>query len=355
MGGVESHCEELLPRIASIDPNVSLEVLGRRPYLPSNDCFGGVKVTALPSPQGRSTEALVSTVVGILYAWRSGARVIHIHAIGPGLAAPLARLLGLRILFTHHGEDYRRDKWGRVARLMLRIGEKFAIWSANTVIAVSPSLADRLKARFPRQRDNILFIPNGAPRFAFQPDTDRPLAAFGLEAKQYVLAVARLVPEKGLHLLVEAHRLNGDERKLVIVGGADHASTYSSSLLAEASERIMFAGIQPRPIIAQLYANAGLFVLPSLHEGLPIVALEAGISGCPMLLSDIQPNLDLGLSKEHYFAAGSVANLRAALARPWASYAIDPAHFAKAFDWDRIAEATRQAYHNVAGRPRDRS
>ncbi|WP_051531648.1 glycosyltransferase family 4 protein [Sphingomonas sp. URHD0057] len=351
MGGVESHCEELLPRIAALDPDVELEVLARRPYMSSETGkVGRVRVTALASPKGRSTEALASTLVGILHARRTGADLVHIHAIGPGLAAPLARLAGMRVVFTHHGEDYHRDKWGRAAKLMLRLGERVALIFANEVIAVSPSLAVRLKARFPRQATKVRHIPNGAPSLSAQGDPEVILNKLGVRPKRYVLCVARLVPEKGLHLLVDAFSRSDDPRKLLMVGGADHGSAYASGLLAQASDRIIFAGVQPRSTIAHLYEHADLFVLPSSHEGLPIAALEAGVSGCAMLLSDIQPNLDLGLSRHHYFRSGDAAGLQAALARSSDTYAVDPEHFRSRFDWKKIAAETRRVYRAVAGR-----
>jgi len=351
MGGVESHCEELLPRIASLDPGLDIEVLGRRPYMPSlRAAVGRVRVSALPSPKGRSTEALASTVAGILHARRQGADLVHIHAIGPGLAAPLARMLGMRVLFTHHGEDYERAKWGRAAKAMLRLGERLALGSANAVIAVSPSLAERLKARFPRHASKVRCIPNGAAALPDDGEGQASLKKFGLAPKGYLLAVARLVPEKGLHLLAEAFERSQDTRKLVIAGGADHGSAYADGLLDLASDRILFLGVQPRATIAHLYANADLFVLPSTHEGLPIAALEAGVSGCSMLMSDIQPNLDLGLSPEHYFPSGDATALAAALARPSETYAVDPEHFRKRFDWDRIAAETQQLYRAVTER-----
>src|SRR3546814_12147922 len=60
-------------------------------------------------------------------------------------------------------EDYRRAKWGFVARQMLRLGERFALRSADRLIAVSPSLTERLRAACPTASERIRFIPNGVP------------------------------------------------------------------------------------------------------------------------------------------------------------------------------------------------
>lgn len=45
--------------------------------------------------------------------------IVHVHAIGPGLVIPLLRVLGKKVVFTHHGPDYDRQKWGFVAKKIL--------------------------------------------------------------------------------------------------------------------------------------------------------------------------------------------------------------------------------------------
>lgn len=347
MGGVETHCEEMLPRVKHIAPDAEILVFARAPYVSEpRYTYRGVEVIAVASPRSVSLEAIVSTLNAILAARRAGADMIHIHAIGPALLAPMARLLGLRVVVTHHGEDYNRAKWGRFARTMLKLGERFGTGWANQVIAVSPSLAERLRVKFPAAARRIAYIPNGAPELPA--GAQGTLARLGVEPQGYLLAVGRLVPEKGLHDLIEAHAMSNDPRKLVIAGGADHASPYSRALLDRASERVVFAGLQDRANLRVLYENASLFVMPSYHEGLPIAALEAASCATPMLLSGIQPNRDLGLGPAHYFPVGDVAALAAALARPAGDFAVDAASFRERFNWDAIALSTSQVYRAVA-------
>jgi glycosyltransferase involved in cell wall biosynthesis len=350
MGGVESHCEELLPRLAELDPALEIEVLSRQPYVPPGPReYRGIAVTPLPSPKGKSTEAIVATARAVLYARQKGAHVIHIHAIGPALMAPVARRLGMKVIFTHHGADYNRAKWGGFARRMLRAGEKFGIRSANAVIAVSPSLASDLKQRFPDHAGKIRYVPNGAPALPDDGDAEAVLSNLGVARDDYVLAVGRLVPEKGLHDLIAAHRRSGTAKKLLIVGGADHGSAYSRELQSQASPDVIFAGIHPRSVLKHLYENADRFVLPSFHEGLPIAALEAGSAGCPMILSDIQPNRDVGLADACYFEAGNVDALAAALSKDRSVFLTDPEFFRRTYDWDEIAARTCDIYRAVIG------
>lgn len=348
MGGVETHCEELLPRIAAKAPELEIEVVARRPYLPKATTVGGVRVTPHFSTRGQGSEALISTFVGAFYARRRGARAVHIHAIGPALLAPFARLLGMKVIFTHHGADYDRQKWGRIAKRMLRLGEWLGVRFANEVIVVAPSLAEQLKARFPAQAAKIHYVPNGRTIVANLPGRESILQALNVEPRGYVLTVGRLVPEKGFHLLIDAMERAGTGKKLVIVGGAQHETQYSRELLDRASPQIIFAGVQDRATLQTLYENAELFVLPSFHEGLPISALEAGSAGCPLLLSDIAGNRDLGLSQAHYFKSGDVEDLIRALRASPGRYAVAPDNFSR-FDWDRIADQTLAIYDTALG------
>jgi glycosyltransferase involved in cell wall biosynthesis len=360
MGGVETHCEELLPHIAALDPGIEIEVCCRAPYVdPAMTSFRHVTLTPLYSPTGRVSEALVSTLVGILHARRRGADAVHIHAVGPALFAPLARLLGLGVLLTHHGADYDREKWGRGARLMLKLGEWLGVRSADRVVCVSPSLAARMKARYPARAERVEFIPNGVSTMPPSPQSDAEvLDELALIAGNYVICVARLVPEKGIHILVEAFRRSNDTRTLVIAGAGRKDDRYAQDLLAGAETgaepRIRFLGMVPRARLGVLLRNAALFVLPSFHEGLPIAALEALACGCPVLLSDIQPNLDLGLPASRYFPVGDVPALAARLA--------DHAEAREAkgllpdtlMDWDEVAKRTAAVYRKLPGRRRHR-
>lgn len=349
MGGIESHCEELLPRIKSAAPDLALTVLGRAPYLAERHSrHRNVEVVGMRCPRSKHFETILSTLSAIFEARRRGASIVHIHAIGPALLSPLARLLGMRVIVTHHGTDYDRAKWGRLAKIVLRGGERAALSFADRVIAISPSLAETLQQRFPNKADRIHYIPNGAPILPGEGEADATFEKLGIGDAPYLLAVGRLVPEKGLHDLIDAHASGDKDRKLVIVGGADHDSDYARELQSRAGDRVIFAGVQSRPVLRHLFEHTDLFVMPSYHEGLPIAALEAGSCGAPMLLSDIRPNRDVGLAERHYFPVGDIAALSAAIDRPTHHYAVDSDAIRERFCWDRAAVDTLAIYRDLA-------
>src|SRR4051812_30862708 len=110
-GGIERHAQHLYPYLAQM--GCSVEVVVRSPYHPK--CkpldYRGVRLKSLWSPKGGSLETLLHSLLATLYAGAVRPDVVHIHAVGPSLLTPLARLLGLRVVVTHHGPDYDREKW----------------------------------------------------------------------------------------------------------------------------------------------------------------------------------------------------------------------------------------------------
>ena len=81
-------------------------------------------------------------------------------------------------------------------------------------------------------------------------------------------------------------------------------------------------------------------MLPSLHEGLSIAALEAIRANVPILMSDIKPNLDIGLRENHYFKAGSAEQLAGKLGADLSTYAVGGGFDVSRFDWSEIARET---------------
>jgi glycosyltransferase involved in cell wall biosynthesis len=348
MGGIESHCEELLPRIAALAPEQPIVVLGRAPYLPEpRRTWRGVEIVGLRCPQSKHFETILSTLFAIVAAKRRGAEVLHIHAIGPAILAPLARTLGLHVVVTHHGTDYDRAKWGRFAKAVLRLGERAALGWADRIVAISPSLAEQLRIAFPHKAGAIHYIPNGAPELFAGGDANEILSALGIGDAPFLLAVGRLVPEKGLHDLIAAHRASRTGYRLVIVGGADHDSPYARDLVAEAGPDVIFAGVQSRTVLATLYRRAAMFVMPSYHEGLPIAALEAAGEGAAMILSDIPANRDIGLPAVNYFPVGNVDRLASMLAADPASLRADAGAVRTRFSWDKAAVETLSLYRGL--------
>jgi len=346
-GGIETHAEHLYPRLANLGCQV--EVLVRSPFVPrSRRMFGPIRLRRIWSPRTPGLEAFVHSVLGVFAAAFLRPDILHIHAVGPAIVTPLARLLGLTVVVTNHGPDYDRDKWGPFARTILRTGERLGMRYSNSRIAISQVIADLVRTRY--GRDSAV-IPNGVLVQEPRTDADR-IERLGLRSGEYFLHVGRMVPEKRQLDLIEAFRsICPNGWKLAIVGRmSDDAYCRSVRAAANTSAGVVLAGFQKGAALEQLYSHAGAFVLPSSHEGLPIAMLEALSFGVPVIASDIPANLAIGLSSEHYVPLGDVAALGRAMARaserpPNASERLDRRRWVQArYDWDLIAAETMKLY-----------
>ena len=351
-GGIETHAEHLAPMLVKL--GCDLEVVVRSSY--QKDSVGktwqGVKFTKLWTPQSKGFEAVIHTFLGVLYAAIRRPDILHIHAIGPALMTPVARLLGLRVVVTHHGPDYNRQKWGFIARHILLLGEWLGMRFSNSRIVISnviKELVVRKHAMHAELIHNGVVLPNlnTSPSY---------LEQFGLTKDKYILLVSRLVPEKRhLDLIAAFNQANLLGYQLAIVGESDHPDDYMQSIIDAAAKNsnIVLTGFQTGDTLRSLYTHAALFVLPSSHEGLSISLLEALSFGLPVIASDIPANLELGLNSASYFELGNINQIAALLSQ----ITLEPkseetrthlrAWVNTRYNWKSIAEKTFEEYRSV--------
>ncbi|MBV1907064.1 MAG: glycosyltransferase family 4 protein [Pseudomonadales bacterium] len=351
-GGIETHVQYLAPRLVELGCKV--EVLSRSPYHLDSvaESWQGVKITPVWAPKSNSFETLIHTFLGTLLAAFKRPDVLHFHAIGPALLVPVARLLGLRVVVTHHGSDYEREKWGWFASNMLKFGERFGMKLSNAQIVISKTIRAQMLELYGKPG---ALIPNGV----VIPDiraAGKLLESFGLQPQRYILQVSRFVPEKRQLELIQAYsNLSAEGWKLVLVGSLESGDEYIGQVkeLADRTDGVVLTGFQKGEALEEIYANAGVFVLPSSHEGLPIALLEALSYGLRVLASNISANLEIGLAEQHYFPLGDLDILAEKLSTlidsDWCPEQIDGQrkYIANTYNWDDIARQTHAVYEQV--------
>ena len=347
-GGVETHCQELYPRLVKLGCEVIL--ITRKPYVKSQiSDYQGVRLKDIYAPKRKSLEAIVHTFLAILYAYGCKPDILHIHAIGPSLLVPFAKLLGMKVIITNHGPDYDRQKWGRSAKMILRLGERLGTKYADGIIVISKTIRGLVEKKYNRFDSNL--IANGVNIPEVVATTDY-IASLGLQPKNYVIGVGRFVPEKGFHDLSAAFAELGETGcKLVLVGDADHETEYSKELKRVARvKNVVLTGFIRGSALVEVFSHAKIFVMPSYHEGLPIALLEAMSYNLDVLVSDIPANSEIELPENCYFRTGDVVDLGVKL-KTKLSQMHEIRDFRQTiiekYNWNDIAEQTLRAYQRL--------
>lgn len=356
-GGVEVVVTELSTRLSAMGYRV--EAYNRSGYHVSGKEFDdgrgklykGIRIITIPTFRNGKLNAIVYTVLGTFRALFGKYDVIHYHAEGPCIMLWLPKLFGIRVVATIHGLDWQRAKWGNFASYILKAGEKAAARYADEVIVLSRNVQEYFKDVYHRETH---YIPNGVnqPKKKEVREIEKK---YGLKKDGYILFVARLVPEKGLHYLIEAFGGIDTDKKLVIAGGSSHSFEYMEKVqkMAARDKRILMTDFVQGRVLEELYSNAYVFVLPSDIEGMAISLLEAMSYGNCCLVSDIKENMEVVGDKAETFAKGSVEDLKKKLTGLLESpdtvgkYKKESSEFICAkYSWDDVLEQTLALYRN---------
>lgn len=269
--------------------------------------YKGVRIITIPTINKKGIDALLYSILATVRALFGHYDVIHFHAEGSCAMLWLPHLFGIRTVATIHGLDWQRSKWGGLASRYIKFGEKIAAKYADEIIVLSKGVEKYFKKTYNR---NTNFIPNGVNI----PTIREPKIIkekYGLDKDSYILFLARLVPEKGLHYLIEAYNNIKTDKKLVIAGGASHTDDYLKKIkdMVKGNPNIIMTGFVQGRELEELYSNCYLYCLPSDIEGMPLSLLEAMSYGCSCLVSDIEENIQVVGNFANKFKRGNKEEL----------------------------------------------
>ena len=353
-GGVEVVVTELATRMAALGHEVTCydrsgtDVNGNAvPTEPYE--YEGVRVVPVRTLDAKGLAALTSAYAATRAALRDRPDVIHYHAEGPCNALPLAARTGVRTVATIHGLDWQRAKWGGVASHVIKRGERQAAQRADALIVLSRDVQGYFRDEYGRDAE---LIPNGVDTPELAPAsliTER----WSLTEGSYLLYLGRIVPEKRPELLLEAFSRLDTDKHLVIAGGSSDTSGFYGEVrkLAEQDPRVVMVGFVEGRLLAELYSNAYLYVLPSDVEGMPMSLLEAMAHGCCCVTSDISECSDVIGDAGATFQRGDAHSLRDLLAvlltDPDRAASLGEAsrqRVLEKFDWDSAVVRTLALY-----------
>lgn len=223
--------------------------------------------------------------------------IVHIHTPLP----PLIKTSHPTIITIHTPmlTDNNYIEIRSIYSLLTKISARFVsyplelklIQSSDIVTTVSKSIAQELKEHY-LNLDEVSIVYNGVDEKFFYPKQIK-----SGDGSKYIMYAGRADREKGLFDLVKCGKFICSERSdvffIVAGNGRDFNKLKRKTRKAGLQDRFIFLGQVDKDQMVKLYQNATLFVLPSYHEGLPGVLLEAMSCGLPVIATDVRGNRDL--------------------------------------------------------------
>jgi len=355
-GGVEIVVEELASRMVQNNNEVTLFNRKRKQNTSAKE-YKGIHLTDVFTINKKSLDAIVysyfATKKAIKMAKKGEFDVIHFHAEGPcnflykfGKLNSNKRKKLPKVVVTIHGLDWQRGKWGGLATKILLRGEKQAVKYADNIIVLSENNKKYFKDTYNRE---TTFIPNGVSEaILHEPEVIKE--KWNLDKNEYVLFLARIVPEKGVHYLVEAWKKLKNEidtnKKLVIAGGSSHSQDYYNQIKAMIGndDSIIMTDFVSGQSLHELFSNAYLYVLPSDIEGMPMSLLEAIAYGNCCLVSNIPENTEVITEDSFTFKKGNVEDLKTKLEEIIKLDIKSHEKMVQVYSWDDVTKKTLEIY-----------
>jgi glycosyltransferase involved in cell wall biosynthesis len=313
--------------------------------------YQGIRLLSLPSIPTKNLDTVSHSLLATIHACvTDSADIISFHGMGNALFVPLVRLARKRCVVYMDGVDWERPKWGWMARRALQLAAMMAFHWADEVYVdnrSSQALFQNLFGKSPQ------VITLGADLWA-DPGADL-LPQYGLQPHQYLLFVGLLRPDKGVHILINAYEKLPTDIPLIIVGDSPDGGTYVEQLKSTPDKRIHFLGYVYGQAVQQLFANALIYIQPSLMEGNSPALMSAMACQRCVVVSDIDQNMetvgDAGMS----FRSNDPASLRHVLAQllnnPGEIKALGSRarqRIETAYTWDGVVDRLEQLYWGLS-------
>jgi glycosyltransferase involved in cell wall biosynthesis len=345
-GGAEAFFLELAPRLVQRGHEVI--VYNRRSLFREKPAsYKGVRLIYLPSIETKSLGTPTHTLACVFDVLFRKVDVMMSVNVANAFHLVVPRLFGKKVACNVDGLDWKRDKWGPLAK-------KYFYWNARFVGRICPKgiITDAQEMR------RIYLEEFGTPSACItygasiegstNPDVVRQ---YGLEPNQYYLIASRMVPENNADLIIEAFNRLRTNRVLAIAGNANYKSAFVEKLAAIAGGKVVFLGHVPSvEHVKELHCNAYCYVHGHMLGGTNPALVKALGYGNMILALDTAFNREVIQDYGMYFAKNP-SDLASALQyveenpRKVEEYRLRaPQRVREAYTWDHIVEQYEELF-----------
>lgn len=289
-GGFETFYEELGKRL--VEKGHSVTVYCRDSYYPHKmDSYCGMQLVYLSNIQKKSFDTLSHTFLSMLHAIRQPYDVLMVCNAANSPTLLLPKLLGKKIAINTDGLEWKRGKWGRLARSYYKLSERVSCLLADCVVADSRGIQEYYLQEYNAQ---TTFVPYGAyPSKSLKPELLNTLC---LQPNEYFLQITRFEPENNPLLTIQAFKQLQTDKKLVVIGGVPYESDYLRQIKQEAaghSNIILPGSIYDKDLLNEIWCNCFAYVHGNEVGGTNPALLQTMASGCFTIAIDVSFSRDV--------------------------------------------------------------
>ena len=306
-GGFETAVEEIGKRLVEAGHEVT--VYCRRGPGETHDSYLGMKLVTLPAMRVKVAETLSHSFLSVMHSvirTKHDAAFVFNAANAPFV--PLLHARGIPAAVHVDGLEWKRAKWSGAGKRYYQWAERFAVQTADALIADAQGIADYYEETFGAATELLTY---GAPILT-DPGSQR-IRDIGFEPDSYHVVVARFEPENHVDVIARGYSESASRHPLVVVGGAPYAAEYTRTIQAIAAKdsRIRLLGsVWDSELLDQLYANALTYAHGHSVGGTNPSLLRAMGSGTSVLAFDVNFNAEvLGADGRFFIDAADLAPL----------------------------------------------
>jgi glycosyltransferase involved in cell wall biosynthesis len=244
-------------------------------------------------------QSILYDIVSIFYALLF-ADTLLILGVSGCTVLPLVKLISSKkIIVNIDGLEWKRAKWGKVAKWFLKYSEKLAVKYSDIIIADNKVIQDYVLAEYGKKAKLIAY---GADHTCKEALSIAVLNQFPFLSEKYAFKVCRIEPENNVHLILEAFS-EYSGLNIVVVGNWNN-SNYGKQLKLEfdSFENIyLLEPIYNQNILNQLRSNCYLYIHGHSAGGTNPSLVEAMYLELPIIAYDVNYNRETTANKARYF------------------------------------------------------
>jgi len=348
--GYEAFIGEVGPRF--VERGHEVTVYCRKSLFPERPkAYKGVRLIYLPSIETKTMGTFTHTLASMCDVMFRSMDVIFVVNVANAFHCLIPRILGKPVAINVDGLDWKRDKWGSLAK-------KYFYWNAKNVGRICPKgvvtdAREMQRIYLEEFGTRSVSIAYGANiESSSNPDVVR---GYGLEPFQYYLIASRLVPENNADLIVRAFEQVRTTRLLAIAGSANYRSEFVERLKQTSSQKVRFLShVGNAEHVKELHCNAyGYIHGHSLGGTNPALLKALGYGNCVFALNtafNLEVIQDYGILFERD-PADLARKLQHIEDYPEhaAQYRLRaPARIREAYTWEKITDQYEELFSELA-------